>query len=137
YLGQHVASLEDPLHHVTEFEYDDAGRLVRQVGPGEHDHQWEYNELDQLVGEIDALGRERTYTFDEVGNLISFHINPTWNYEYDLRGNLTTLTDGNGHATRFEYDPANRLVRKIDALDGEENYSYDAAGNLLSSTDAN
>jgi RHS repeat-associated protein len=138
YEGQHVASIEDPLGRITQFKYDDAGRLIKEIGPGDdHVHQMEYNALNQLVKEIDPLGRERTYSYDEVGNLISFHINPTWNYEYDLRGNRTKVTDGNGHATRYEYDAANRLVHQIDALGGEQNLSYDDAGNLLSSTDAN
>ncbi|MFH1232065.1 MAG: RHS repeat-associated core domain-containing protein [Planctomycetota bacterium] len=36
----------------------------------------------------------------------------TWNYEYDLLGNLTKQTDAKGQVLGFEYDQLNRLTKK-------------------------
>ena len=39
----------------------------------------------------------------------------TTRWEYDLAGNIKKLTDGNGHATLFDYDQLNRKVREENA----------------------
>ena len=51
-------------------------------------------------------------------------------------GNLTAVTDANGHSTHYTYDPLDRLETVRDPLDGLTVYAYDAVGNLTQATDA-
>jgi len=51
--------------------------------------------------------------------------------EYDANGNLTALTDPNGHRSVYGYDAANRLSYEVNATGAYTQYAYDAAGNRI------
>ncbi len=92
------------------------------------------------------------YEYAKDGEIVSRKINGEMQrYEYDLRGQLTGVYDGNGKAveaytydaagnilkktlngttTTFKYDAANQLVSKEDAS-GLVAYAYDAAGRMI------
>lgn len=57
-------------------------------------------------------------------------------YEYDLNGNLASVTDAASHKTSYEYDAQNRLVRTTAADSGVTKLEYNAAGLLIAVTDA-
>jgi RHS repeat-associated protein len=65
-------------------------------------------------------------------------------YQYDLAGNVTQLTDPRGNVTQFSYDPMNRVTQvTLPDPDGGggltsplTRYGYDLDGNLVSVTDA-
>jgi YD repeat-containing protein len=46
-------------------------------------------------------------------------------YQYDVNGNLIRSTDANGHATNYEYDALNRLLKTVAPSPGG---SFDATG---------
>jgi len=58
-------------------------------------------------------------------------------YSYDKVGNLVTMTDGNGNATRYSYDALHRLTELKDPLSQVEKYVYDANSNLIRKVDRN
>ena len=58
-------------------------------------------------------------------------------YGYDVKDNLTSVTDPNGNVTTYAYDDFRRLARQTSPVSGVTTYAYDPAGNLTSSTDAN
>lgn len=92
------------------------------------------------------------YEYAKDGEIVSRKVNgAVQRYEYDLRGQLTGVNDGNGKAveayqydaagnilkktlngttTTFKYDAANQLVSKEDAA-GLVSYEYDAAGRMV------
>ena len=92
------------------------------------------------------------YEYVKDGEIVSRKINgAVQRYEYDLRGQLTGVYDGdgkavesyaydaagnilkitvNGKTTSFTYDGANQLVSKEDAS-GTTTYAYDAAGRMV------
>ncbi len=92
------------------------------------------------------------YEYAKDGEIVSRKINgAVQRYEYDLRGQLTGVYDGNGKAveayqydaagnilkktlnsttTTFKYDAANQLVSKKDEA-GTTSYEYDAAGRMI------
>jgi YD repeat-containing protein len=51
-------------------------------------------------------------------------------YGYDPNGNLTSFKDAKLNLTQFSYDARNRLSSKTDPLLQVESYGYDEAGNL-------
>ena len=58
---------------------------------------------------------------------------------YDAAGNLTSLTDYNGHTTTYAYDALNRLITKTpDAATGDVpvTFTYTSTGKRASMTDA-
>jgi RHS repeat-associated protein len=57
-------------------------------------------------------------------------------YGYDVRDNLSSVTDPNGNRTVYSYDDFHRLARQDSPVTGVTAYQYDPAGNLTSTTDA-
>jgi YD repeat-containing protein len=62
----------------------------------------------------DALGRETTYAYDQLGRRVGRTLPDGQNesMSYDIIGNLATRTDFNGHTTTYTYDLMNRLTQK-------------------------
>jgi len=56
-------------------------------------------------------------------------------YEYDLKGNLTKLTDSKGNITQIQYDRLGRKTLLNDPDTGITTYTYDKLGNLTTQTD--
>ena len=117
---------QDRLNRITTYEYDNAGNLVQKV---------------------DAKGssekRTTTYTYDADGNILSSTIEAdtsteesTTTFTYDTNGNLESVTDPEGHTTRFtSFDIMGNVLAKTDARGKDWFYIYDAKGRLTSTTD--
>ena len=58
-------------------------------------------------------------------------------YNYDLAGQTTAVTNASNQTTAYAYDPMGRLIQVTDPLTGTTAYEYDAVGNLATITDAN
>lgn len=95
--------------------------------------QSQYNAFDQVKTSIDALNRNTTSTFDNLGRLkqttapaISGQANLT-TYTYDLAGNMKSLTDSVGETTTWTHDYRNRIVNEsvvVDSLTLTRQYQY-------------
>lgn len=99
-----------------------------------------YNVIGQVLSQIDAVGREMSFGYDEIGNQISvsipqdskfitntfdFHNQPTEITEitaegqftlknnYDALGRKIRSTDRYGNSTTYEYDAFHRLIKVI------------------------
>ena len=59
----------------------------------------------------------------------------TQELQYDVRGNIVGVVDGNQNRTQYHLDSWGRIVGIIKADGSTEFYSYDFAGNMTSSTD--
>jgi RHS repeat-associated protein len=118
------------LDIVTEFDYDGAGRVVRQTvyrGPAL---------TDPVVTEFafDAMGRLVQSVRDPGGLAI------TTTHEYDGSGNETRTINPRGVVTEFEYDARERLVRQVFDSDGlalVSELGYDDCDNIISEIDPN
>jgi RHS repeat-associated protein len=60
----------------------------------------------------------------------------TIRHGYDERGLRASLTDGNGHTTKWQYDLQGRLIAKTTPDGATTRYEYDTAGRRIKRTDA-
>jgi RHS repeat-associated protein len=151
--------------NTSRYDYDPAGNLLKVTRPTGVFIGYTYDAAHRLTDIADALNNRIHYTLDLMGNRTKEEIfdtngtvvkthsrqfdalsrlqqdigayNQTTSYQYDANGNLTQVTDANGHATQHAYDSLNRLIRSTDALAGLTDYHYDAQDRLTQVTDAN
>lgn len=102
----------DPLGNETTLKADGAGRRITVVDALGFESRNQYNGIDQLLRQIDPLLQEVTYT-------------------YDARQRLTSVIDPRNTAVEsYEYDGADRISVRLDALGRGDRYSYDEGGHL-------
>jgi RHS repeat-associated protein len=139
YDAQLISSITDPLGNTVRFEYDNAGRVTRQIYPFNAVSEFGYDALGRRTSETDPLGRTTTTNYRPDG-LIASITNPQnqkTSFEYDLAGNQTAVIDPLGNRTSFGYDAVGRQIRKTDPLGNVATYGYDAVNNLVQVTDRN
>ncbi|MEQ8786495.1 MAG: Calx-beta domain-containing protein [Pirellulaceae bacterium] len=159
-----LTKIIDPLLRETSFQYDALGRWTKVIQPdpdgaGTGDPspeiEYAYDLAGNLTSQTDALDNVTTYAYDNLYRLITVtqpdpdgsgtgDPSPVISYEYDLAGQLTTLTDPLSRETSFEYDALGRQTKVIQPdPDGtgtgdpapETEYAYDLVGNIVSMTD--
>jgi RHS repeat-associated protein len=140
----------------TEYQYDNAGRLVSFTDPvGTVSYTYDengniltttdssgtitrgYDELNRVVGYTDSAGNHIQYTYDETGNLITLTYpgGRQVHNQYDAANRLVGVTDWAMRTTTYEYDTNGRLVKTIRPNGTVLTQSYDAAGQLLQMKD--
>ena len=110
---------------VTEYIYDDSGKLLRK----------EYN-----AASSDGMFRKETDYYDENGNVVKNEYSDIFTtrlmtYTYDEKGNLIEETfdiDEMSTKTRYEYDQYGNVTKESQLVDGEEvtgrSYKYEYYG---------
>ncbi len=144
-----VIKVTDANNHITRYEYDAMGRRTAVIDANGHRAETLFDLAGRVVQSIDANGNAMQFAYDAMGRKTkdTTPLGYETQYQYDANGNLTHMTDANAaaglqpknsyNATVYnEYDAFNRLVRSVDALNGETNYTYDLLGNMVSITDA-
>lgn len=175
-------SVEDGLDQLTQFEYDGIGRNTVTRHPDGSTKVLTYDAVNMLsrkdengklttytydarhrlenVNYVGASNEDRTYTYDNVGNILSvdedgtlrdvsyayddiYRIKSetsagiTHEYAYDLSGNrLQTIYDKNGSNERTltsTYDALNRLSTLVEGT-RTTTYRYDKSGNIREKT---
>jgi RHS repeat-associated protein len=135
-------TITDALAHVTDYDYDNYGRLVKTTNAlgtlDETVEQSEYDLAGNQIASIDALGRRTQYVYNSTNMLLQTidALGETTTYNYDKMGRQTSMTDALGHVTKMTYDSQGRLVSTLDANGQTSTDIYDNNGNLLSVTDA-
>jgi len=158
--NHYLLEIEDPRGiRAVRTEYDDLGRLVRQIDPmGDtvyFDHDSENNR--EIIGQVDGSLTE--YVYDERGNVLfkTDDSGNTWEYAYDSldnlvatdnpdgtrrtaswddRGDMVNETDENTRTTTYTYNDRGQMVREA-LLGRYVDSEYDSAGNLISTTISN
>ncbi len=147
-----ITSKTDPRGGVTTLTYDNLGRQLTQTAPDPDGagplaapvttNQYNASGLWKIT---DALNRTVTYTRDSRGQITGIvdALGNQTNFEYNFYGSVTKQTDpdpdGAGPLQRpittYNYDSADRMLSKTDALNGTTVYTYDRANNLTSLKD--
>ncbi|MDW8265945.1 MAG: FG-GAP-like repeat-containing protein, partial [Gemmataceae bacterium] len=136
-----VLTETDPRGHVTAYEYDAFGRVMRITyahgTPQEASRRFEYDAAGNVTAEIDELGRRTEFEYDPMNRVtvVRDALGQETRFTYDANGNRVTEVDRRGNTTTSTYDALDRRVTIVDALGGVRTTTYDALGNVTSETD--
>ncbi len=115
-----------------KFNVDELGRETKRQLPGGLELWQQYNEHGRLT--MQNLGQSVEFKLDRSAD--PRFTSPSMvkrEYEYDITGALTSLSDKHWDTQKYEYDPNHRLTI-VQTRNSAESFSYDPAGNLLSAT---
>ncbi len=142
-----VTKETDERGTVTSFAYDANGNLTRKVEAvgtpvertTEYSHDAYGNLLQQTrVGDAVTQAATTAWTYDDFGNLktVTDPEGHVTRYDtYDVMGNVLGWRDGRGNAWQQEYDAKGQLVSRTDPLGRATHYEYDGAGHRTAVVD--
>jgi RHS repeat-associated protein len=122
---------------VTEYKYDIAGRLIEVIDPNGHSTRMEYDRNGQLVKSIDPEGRVTQFEYDAMGNKTK-EISPTGKitvFVYDALNRLTEVHDEEGNVSYIVYDELGNKSVVIDADNNVTEYEYDELNRITRTVD--
>jgi len=151
-----LTRVTDPRNVVTNYTYNLVGSLTGTSGAASLTRSWDYNTRNQLIRETFPESGVTEYGRDAVGNMSSRTDanNAQTNFGYDGNNRLRTVNASgtlydatieyddadnrrrvvNGVAdVTFQWDPANRLTRRTESVDGvsrEAVFGLDGDGNV-------
>ena len=134
------ATMTYPNGKTVKYTYDDMNRLTAVKGIDGATTKYEYDALGRRIA-TDGAKEDTTYSYDEVGNLVSQTTTGAYDlaleYAYDLSGRMTSESRTENGATLtsvFAYDPLGQLT-SFSRSDGQsESYTYDPVGNMTAKT---
>lgn len=154
--ANNLVSRTEPNGYAITFTYDDANRLLTRNYPNSVTETFTYDNVGQILTAsnphatvtmaYDAAdrmvsetlnGRATTYAFNAGARTrqITYPGGKQVLEQYDPRGRLQQVRDNAVSATEplaaFEYDPGNRLLRKLFYNTAVSEYAYDLNSNLL------
>jgi YD repeat-containing protein len=136
----------DALGHQTLLEYDDDNNLTKVTDPNDLVTKYTYDAQGNLISKTEVSAScgcggvpgVTTYTYNSYGQNTSIVL-PTGaslKLDYDDRGNMLSMKDGNGNVINsYTYDRRGNVLTETDTF-GTTSYEYDLFGNVIRSTDA-
>ena len=129
----------------TQFRYDDRGNLSRVIMPTGGSWTLGRDDYGNATVVTDPDSRTGTAVFNEMNLAVSMTNGAGETVQVDYapatgnRGSnamapvavITSIRDGRGNATRFEYDEMYRIARMTDELERSHAYAYDGIGRLV------
>ncbi len=119
-IRQAVSTRENsgrPEFAATRYEYDRTGNCTRIRLPEGGEVLREYDAADRLVSETHVDKKGGIHNCTKIG--------------YDKAGNVTCITDNRGNQTRIEYDLLNRETRVTEKDGGTTRQFYGLNGDLV------
>lgn len=154
--GQLTAALQatfaalgaDNLASVTDYQYNNAGEIVKQTDALGVETSYSYNSAGQRTAttintdKTNAASGQRTDTisYDRLGQIIAQAkdtggLNLITQALYDAFGRTVQTTDANGVVRSQDYDRQGNVVVVTDGLGNKSQMTYDAFNSVLTSTD--
>jgi len=142
-----LTSATDPNHHLTTFSWDSNANLLSATDALSHTGTFTYDSLNDLTSATNRLNVTTTYTYDSHGNVLTAATpltgtsqtqSVTFSYGDSLHpGDITGITDPDGHVVLLSYDSNGDLVSATDALGDKTTYGYDLIGRRTSTLSPN
>jgi RHS repeat-associated protein len=162
-----VVSAKDPNGNSWQYLRDQYGDITRATDPIGNSSTYTFDQAGRVIKTVSARGNapgsnpadfRTTYSYDAYNDVVEM-VDPLGNKtdrQYDGNGNLTGITDPNGHVTKIAfdlnneplagtradgaqvqnvYDAGGNLIQQIDALGHTTTYAYDALNQLAATTD--
>jgi YD repeat-containing protein len=152
----------DSLGYVTETRYDGGGRITKTIryagkptisantvsviqqallgvaGAADRADTFAYYANGLLQSSVDSLLHSESYTYNGVGDKLSFinKNNDTWTYDYDAAGRMAQETSPAVHVATLKTDANGAIYDGGSDQQLVTKLTYDALGNLLSRTEA-
>lgn len=130
-------STTDALGHVTRFENDAKGNVVKTIHPDGASKTWQRDAQGRVLAETDELGQTRRYSRDQRGRVtrVQHPDGSTEEMSYNEFGQVLTRKDRNGAVTASVYDGRGLLRKTISALGATTVFGYNLRDQLVSITD--
>ena len=118
---------------ITLYEYDGRGLTTKQVDALGNVTTYTYDGNGNLKTKTDADGYVTTYGYNGLDMVTSINYNggKEVSYQYNKVGDLVKMVDWTG-TTTFEVDLLNRITKTTDTKGNVVGYTYDATGNQTS-----
>jgi len=131
-------STTDELGHVTRFENDANGLVIKTTFPDGSFKTWQRDARGRVLAETDELGQTRRYTRDERGRVtkVQWPDGSTIETTYNDFGQVLTMKDRGGAVTTMTYDARGLRTKVTNALGATTTFAYDARDRLIATTDA-
>ncbi|MCP4138554.1 MAG: hypothetical protein GY754_46780, partial [bacterium] len=132
-------TVTDAMGNTITNTYDSHGNLESVADADENTTTYEYDNSGNRTRIVDALGNEANFIFDLKGNELSKTMTRTTesglatittNMDYNIRGDLTCVTDSENNSTLTEYNSTGKKSATIDRNGNRTTYEYDNEGNL-------
>ena len=129
YEGSHrMTELTDGRSHKTKYSYKE-GQLIETVDPLERKTKYEYKPFETTTTmPTAAVTRERFTSAGLATSVTKGYGTALETIEtrtHDRSGNLTKVTDGNLHTTKYTYDSSDNKLSMVDAAEHETKWTYD------------
>ena len=128
-----LITLTDPNGNTTWFEYDRNNKVTKETRPMGQETIYAYDAAGNLIRKTDAQGQVTEHEYDNVGRVIQTGYFwaadltapvKTVSYTYDAVGNLLSYEDGTTSA-QYVYDALNRKISEtVDYGPFSLSYSY-------------
>lgn len=139
---------ESTAGHITDYTYDATTGLLEESKQPDPDgggsdprptSTVSYNTIGQVELEVDPLGMRTTRTYYGTGSKYGFvntvvvdegsgRFNLTTTFDWDTRGNLTSVTNPRSHTTTATYDNSGRITQLTQPLGAVTQWLYDDNG---------
>ena len=161
-----VTATTDPNGHVTRRGYDADGNLTSVTDALGRTSSMTYTSLNEVASLTDPAGTTTSYTYDSAGNLLSVSrplggssstqtttyaygdsAHPgdvtavsdpdghAWSFAYDSAGDLTGITDPTANTTTMAYNVLGERTSLVSGLGNTTTFAYDTLGDLTKVTD--
>jgi RHS repeat-associated protein len=135
-----LTTITDALDRTTRFEYDAAGRVIRQISPDQREIGFSYDAAGNLLSVTPPSRPSHAFSYNKV-NLAKLYTPPpvmpggVTQYHYNVDRELTSIDRPDGSNVSFNYDSGGRLGSII-WPGATLTYSYLGSGKVASITGA-
>jgi len=142
-----LTSATDPNNHTTTLSWDASANMLSSTDALNRTTSLTYDSLNDLTSVTDPLKIATSFTYDSRGNLLTASRpltgtgqTQTGSFTYgdsSHPGDVTGMTDPDGHTLTFSYDAYGDLTSVTDALGDKTAYGYDSIGRQTSTVSPN